>query len=120
MTNKEAFIKLKDTLSCISSLSSFYIGKSDDVNRRKKEHWYKDGYLNTIEIAHSSPDRIAELEEYLIKEFLKSDIADKCDNKQVGGGDSKKADSLYVALHFVPKYDNELEDNDFDWICCEL
>lgn len=120
MTNKEVFAKLKDVLSGISSLSNFYIGKSEDVNRRSKEHWYKEGYSDTIEIAHSDPARITALENYLIEEFLKSDIAEKCDNKQVGGGDSKKPDSLYVALHLIPKYDNELDDNDIDWTCCKL
>ena len=120
MTNKEVFTKLNDMLCSISSLSNFYIGKSEDVVRRRKEHWYRNGYSNTIEIAHSTPERITELEIFLIEEFLKSEIADKCENKQIGGGDGEKADCLYVAMHFTPKYTEELDDDDIAWTCCEL
>ena len=119
MTNKEVFLKLKDVLSSMSSLSDFYIGKSENVDRRRKEH-FKGGYSDSIEIAHSTPARITELEKYLIEEFLKSSIADKCNNKQIGGGDSKKPDYLYVALHFIPKHDKELDDDDVNWTCLEL
>lgn len=107
-------------LSSISSLSGFYIGKSEDVERRRKEHWYEEGFSETIVIAHSDPTRITALECYLIKEFLKSNIADKCENKQIGGGNEEKPDYLYVALRFIPRQDKELDDNDIDWDVCEL
>lgn len=120
MTNQDVFIKLKDLLDSISSLSNFYIGKSEDVERRQNEHWHKAGYPLTIEIAHLTPNQINELEKYLIENFLKSDIASKCDNKQIGGGNDKKPDTLYISLRFIAKQYSELDDDDINWTCCEL
>lgn len=119
MSNEEVFLELRNWLNSISSLSSFYIGKSDDVERRSAQHWYKEGYEATFELAKSTAGRIKELEKYLIEKFQKSDLVDKCENKRIGGG-SNESDCLYISLRFKPNTIDELDDDDNVWKCFQL
>lgn len=119
MTKEELFVLLKERLSSSSCLSSFYIGISNNVIRREQEHRHENGYDSTITIAHSNPERIEDLEKFLVNSFLQSEISGKMENKKVGGGNIDKATYLYVCLHFFPKTIDELDEEDFDWNCVE-
>lgn len=107
-------------LSKKSCLSSFYIGKSKDVDTREFQH-LDDGFERTIEIAHSlSADIINNSEKYLITMFNKENLSVTFDNKRGGGGGNPDASKLYISLHFNPQKDNDLDDDDLDFESMEL
>lgn len=119
MTKEELFVQLKDRLKSSSCLSSFYIGVSNNVIRREQEHRYEKGYDSTIMIAHSDPEKIVDLEKFLIERFLQSELSEKIDNKKEGGGNINQSTYLYVSIHYTPKSIDELDEEDFEWNCVE-
>lgn len=100
------------TLSKKTCLSSFYIGKADDINERRIKH-QKEGYQETVEIAHSDrPENIDGAERYLIEKIRQEKMPVILENINNGGGGNPKANKLYVSLHFDMKNIDELGDDD--------
>lgn len=92
-----------------SSYISFYIGKTDDFNRRMQEHKTKDGYTCCWKLATGKADEISKMENDLISHFKSSKkFQNKIDNKNVGSGGNDKANILYVA------FKKEIDDIDDD------
>lgn len=95
-------------------LSSFYIGKTRDIDMRHLNHQIE-GYYKSVEIAHSdSVYKIDEAERYLIQEFKRKQIPVIFDNDNNGGAGNPNANKLYVSLRFKVKSVDELEDIDED------
>lgn len=96
--------KIEDLIPKIENLLSnsnykeFYVGKTDDLEKRNKEH-EDEGYNLFWEIAHGIPDSISEGEKKLINYFRnKSSVKDKCENENEGGGGNNQATFLYLAV----------------------
>lgn len=120
MKKEKLYVKLEERLKSFSCLSSFYVGVSNDVGRRDNEHWCQEGYDCTFQVVHSNSDVVVDLEKYLIERFLQSDLSDKCNNKNKGGGNVSNANYLYISLKFVPRTIDELDEGDFEWECLEF
>ena len=112
ISNEELFQLLKEKLESMKFLKKFYIGKTNDIECRRKQH-RDEGYSETIEIAHGDYESIKKAEEYLIKMFKDNCL---CDNEQVGGG--PKGNKLYISYtcDFAgAKSIDELDDDDLNW-----
>ena len=121
---EQLFIKTKDFILATFNnrcLSSFYIGKTDNIEQRELEH-KKEGYWCTIEIAYSSSYSTINMAEcFLISKFKKEkDFPVKLENVNDGGGGNPNANKLYVALKFKPKDINDLDDDDLNFESMEL
>lgn len=114
---EELYEKTKEfvlELSKRTCLSSFYIGKSQDVELRQLQH-QDEGYFHSVEIAHSdSAEIIDKAERHLIERFKNVQMPITFDNIYKGGGGNTKADKIYVSLRFTIKSIDELEDVDED------
>lgn len=114
---EELYEKTKEFVLKLSNrtcLSSFYIGKAQDVELRQLQH-QNEGYFHSVEIAHSdSAEIIDKAERYLIERFKNVQMPIVFDNINKGGGGSTKADKMYVSLRFTIKSIDELEDVDED------
>ena len=114
---KDLFEKTKKYVLDLSNrtcLSSFYIGKAEDVDLRHLQHQDK-GYHQSVEIAHSDSAEIIDMaERYLIEKFKNKQMPIAFDNINEGGGGNTKADKLYISLRFNVETIDELEDVDED------
>lgn len=112
ITIEELFRLLNEKLESMKSLKKFYIGKTNDIESRRKQH-HDDECYETIEIAHGNFDSVKKAEEFLIKKFKDNPL---CHNKQIGGGPD--GDKLYLAYTCVltgAKSIDELDDDDLNW-----
>lgn len=112
ITIKKLYILLKERLEMVSFLVGFYIGKTDDIEKRGKEHKEKDGLPKTVQIAYGDARTISEGEKYLIKKFKEDDKY--CQNINIGGG-NPNADKLYISYACdltKAKTIHELDDDD--------
>lgn len=78
-------------------IDSFYIGKTENMDECKARH-RAEGYCDTLEIAHGRPEEIKDAEPAIVDYFLKSNFADKCDNKEANTKGNDDADKLYIAF----------------------
>lgn len=122
-TREELFCKTKEFILNLSSktcLSSFYIGKAEDVEERQLKH-AREGYFYSIEIAKSSsPNEIDNAEKFLITKFKKEILPITFDNDNNGGGGNPQADRLYVSLRFNMTSADELDDADEENLFFEI
>lgn len=83
-------------------VSSFYIGKTENFERRKEEHFNPqgDGYTYMWKIAEGTPSLITEMEDKLISYFKTTSFSSLLDNRNVGSGGNPEA----VVLYFCVKY----------------
>ena len=96
-TKTKTFVLDLDRRTC---LSSFYIGKTRDIELRHLQH-QDEGYHESVEIAHSdSANKINDAERYLIEKFKQEQISVVFDNENQGGGGNPKANKLYLSLRF--------------------
>lgn len=77
------------------NVSSFYIGKAEDYERRKDEHLQGDGYTYMWKLAEGTPSSIAEMENKLISYFKTSRFSSLLDNRNAGSGGNPEAEVLY-------------------------
>lgn len=113
ITIEELYQKLKDRIADASNLEEFYIGRTDDVNQRGKEHYEKDNLPITIPLAKGEKDVISNAEKY-IQRIIKNNK--KCSNERIGGGSI--GDTLYISYrNAVPQYNTieDLYDEAFEW-----
>lgn len=107
---EDLILKIEDLLSN-SNYKEFYIGKTDDLERRKKEH-EDEGYNFFWEIAQGTPDIINEGEKKLIDYFKNSSsVKNKCKNENEGGGGTSQATFLYLAVRAEIKNIHDLSDD---------
>lgn len=92
-----AIIEIKDFTNQFPN-SKFKIGKTDNPQRRKQEH-FADGYKNFRVIAEAfSVEDINELERILIK-YSKTFYKNCIENKQNGGsGNTSECEKYYIYL----------------------
>lgn len=74
-----------------------YIGKTDDIEMREKEH-EKEGYAYTLHLASGPSDSISELETDLIQILRHVDWCE-VSNKQSASAGNPKATELYICLY---------------------
>ena len=79
-----------------SRFSSFYIGQTNDFERRAEEHRNKEGYNYVWSIAEGSPSAINQAEIDLINFFRKNQVI-PLDNK-IDGGAGNDSNTIYVAV----------------------
>lgn len=78
-------------------IQSFYIGKTEDFQRRASEH-LNEGYEQVLRIAEGKAQVIGKAEEFLIAQSLQSPLLkDKCNNISPDAEGNPDADVLYLA-----------------------
>lgn len=102
----------KDILS-MTSVSRFYVGKTDDVERRQKEHLEKENLQKTLVVAIASPIKINEIEKKVI-EYFKEKEDSRIINKGPGG-EGPNGKFLYVSLNLDIKDIHEIDDLDIEF-----
>ena len=111
ITIEELYDLLFKKLSSMPGLKEMYIGKTNDIERRRKEHLQKDGFEFTKEIAHGDEKTIKDGEIYLIEKFKSSELPCKnIDDK--GQGDP--ANKLYVSYSYNKSSMSTIDDLDDD------
>lgn len=75
----------------------FYIGKTNDIECRREEHWEK-GFNETFELAKGKPEIISEYETDLIR---KCENMPGIRNQKEGSNGNEKASTLYVSFMHV-------------------
>ncbi len=81
-----------------SRFSSFYIGQTNDFERRAEEHRNNEGYNYVWSIAEGSPSAINQAEIDLIKFFRENqNQVIPLDNK-INGGAGNDSNTIYVAV----------------------
>lgn len=114
ITIQELCEKLYKKLKARTSLNRFYVGITNDIERRSIEH-EKEGYTSTTPIATGESETIQKAEEYLLNYFAKSDLAEYSGNISQDSLGSKNSSIIYVSLFIQPKSENELFEDDLLW-----
>ena len=84
-----------------SIITSFYIGKTSNYDRRASEH-LAEGYVEVYNLANGDAKTVGLAEESLIDKFINSTtLKDKCDNLRPGADGNPEADELYLAIKKV-------------------
>lgn len=82
------------------SIKEFYIGKTDNLYRRKEEHKAKDALRFTKQIAIGESIVIGEAEKFLINYFTDYSGSAKLLNKKGSGGEGNpSANILYISFN---------------------
>lgn len=115
ITVEELYILLKKRLEMLNFLVKFYIGKTDNVEKRGQEHKENDGLPITVQIAYGDAKSISDGEKYLINIFKRHDKY--CQNINIGGG-NPNANKLYISYACdmtKAKLVHELDDDNLMW-----
>ena len=100
MNKEKALDKIKNdiiTKIYLKFPTLLYIGKTNDIGRRRKEHEKIDGLPNTVKLIEGSPDIISWLEEKLI-ESLAPIVGNKLKNESCNSSGNEIANILYLSL----------------------
>ena len=119
ITIEKLYEELYDRLNNMKGLVNMYIGKTQNVEQRRKEH--KKDYTYTKEIAYGNATIINKAEKYLISKFKQSPF--NCKNIGEGGEGDIDADKLYISYNYDKKQMKsmeELEDDELDIISYKL
>ena len=111
-------------LTEMQHVTRVYIGKTNDIEQRDKQHKMEDGYPHTVEIAHGEPKIISEAEKYMIGKFenVKDANWTFC-NKSDGGEGNSNASILYISYDYdcsTMKCDADVNDDVLDIDSYEL
>ncbi len=93
--------------------AGMYVGKTDNVNERLKDHETKRDYVYLTPVAHGKPSLISRLEHDIIVELSKAGI--KLLNKRPVSSGNKEADILYVCFDSCLPCDELCEYDTFDF-----
>ncbi len=113
MEKNETFRKLCERVNneilSYSTITKFYIGKTDNIEERSSDHKLHD-FQETYPIATGEPETINDAEKYAIAYFKEKD-AQRIAN--VGsGGEGPDGTILYIALMYEIEVIEELSDMD--------
>lgn len=113
ITIPELCEKIEKDIVSMPTVCEFYIGKTENIVQRRKEHYTKDDYQVTLPVATSSPKVINEAEKRVIAYFKeKGDVR----IKNIGsGGEGPDGKILYVSLKLNIKDMYEIEDLDIEY-----
>lgn len=105
-------IKVLDEKLKWNKCAKFYIGKTDDFERRELEHQNQNDYTFCWELAKGKPEKIGELENELIEHYKQSEYSTILENENSGSGGNNNAETLYVAFRFCQiKQMNDLSED---------
>lgn len=99
----------------MTSVTSFYIGKTDNIESAKERHKEKFDITDAIAVSDAANINNAEI---LVIDFFKDDP--RLDNERRGGAGNPSADILYICLKFNIKHINEIDDDAITIECYEL
>ena len=80
-------------------IDSFYIGKTNDIERRREEHATNDELDFTLEIAHGDSKIIKKAEHHMIMYFQQTNLKNKLKNTDSNADGNSEAQKLYVSYH---------------------
>lgn len=106
---------IKNNILTMSSVTNFYIGKTDDIEGARKRH--SGQYDRTDAIAVSNPENINKAEKYAI-DYLGYDS--RLQNVRDGGAGNPNTDTLYICLKSDIKTIDEIDDCEAVIKCYEL
>ena len=113
ITIEGLYQKLKEKITTASNLEEFYIGRTDDLEQRRKIHLQKDKLPFTLSLAKGKKDIISKAEEYLQSKYMDNP---KCSNERIGGG--SKGGILYISYKNSisnMKTIDDVHDEEFEW-----
>ena len=114
ITIPELCEKIEKDIISMPTVCEFYIGKTDNVERRRKEHNVEDGYQVTLAVATSSKKVINEAEKQVITYFKEFKHDSRIMNDGPGGEGPDGA-ILYVSLKLDIQDIYEIEDLDIEF-----
>ena len=106
--------KIEKDIVSMTTVCEFYIGKTDNIEQRRKEHSVEDGYQVTLAVATSSSKVINEAEKQAISYFKDKKHDSKIKNAGPGG-EGPDGTILYVSLKLDIQNIYEIEDLDIEF-----
>ena len=101
---------IENSIISMETVRKFYIGKTDNIERRREEHSVEDGYQLTKQIAEGTPEQINKAEKQAIAYFKKK--GDERFENKGDGGEGPDGNLLYISLGLEITDINDLEDLD--------
>ena len=112
ITIPELCEEIEKSIVSMPTVCEFYIGKTDNIEQRRSDHYVKDGCQVTLAVATSCPEMINEAEKQVIAYFKEKNNSKI---KNIGsGGEGPDGTILYVALKLEIKEIYEIEDLDIN------